>query len=80
MIFELTHSDIEAALKAYIAPKGLPTDGMTFVMKTSRKGAKTSRAIITVGEPVTSVAAAIAEPVVVTADVSEEVQPKNLFS
>lgn len=50
MQFELTHQDILTAFTNYVAQKGLPTDNMTVVIKTSRKPPQTSRAIINVGQ------------------------------
>jgi hypothetical protein len=52
MIFELEHENITLALREYMDRRGiLNGKDFTFKMKTSRKGLKTSRAIITIGEP-----------------------------
>jgi len=55
MQFELTHQDIDAAFKAYVKDKVASTDGLTFIIKTSRKGKRTSRAIITIGESINQI-------------------------
>lgn len=48
MIFELAHEEITLALKEYMDARGiLNGKDFTFLMKTSRKGEKTSRVIIT---------------------------------
>ena len=63
MIFELSHDNITVALKEYMDRRGiLGGKDFTFLMKTSRKGLKTSRAIITTVDVV--VAAEVIEPVV----------------
>jgi hypothetical protein len=49
MQFELSHSDIKKALTAYLAANYDIQRDFDFTVKTSRKGERTSRAIITVG-------------------------------
>ena len=71
MIFELTHQDITQALKEFMNARGIINGkDFTFQMKTSRKGEKTSKAIITTVDVVATpvvvapVVEAVAEPVV----------------
>ena len=75
MQFELSHSDIKKALTAYLAANYDIQRDFDFTVKTSRKGERTSRAIITVGavtpatvEPL----GAIPDPVVVQHEDVEE--------
>lgn len=57
MIFELDHENITTALKEYMDKRNiLGGKEFTFQMKTSRKGSKTSRAIITTVDVVAPVA------------------------
>jgi hypothetical protein len=67
MIFELNHENITLALREYMDRRSvLNGKDFTFQMKTSRKGLKTSRAIITVGEP--QLPPVVIQPVVVPAE------------
>ena len=73
MIFELDHASITTALQEYMDKRNiLNGKDFTFLMKTSRKGEKTSRAIITTVDVV--VTPAVVAPVVeaVVAPVVEE--------
>lgn len=80
MIFELNHENITNALKEYMDRRGiLGGKEFTFQMKTSRKGSKTSRAIITTVDTIVAVEAL--EPVVEAVDSPQmelplEVQPE----
>lgn len=70
MIFELSHENITAALREYMNARNiLNGKNFTFLMKTSRKGEKTSRAIITTVDVVVA-------PVVVTPVVEAVVSPQ----
>jgi hypothetical protein len=85
MIFELNHENITRALQEYMDRRNvLNGKDFTFQMKTSRKGLKTSRAIITIGEPqqfievvqpVVEPPVQAALPLVVEEEVTQEVAP-----
>jgi hypothetical protein len=79
MLFELSHENITTALREYMDRRDIIVGkDFTFQMKTSRKGSKTSRAIITTVEGQVSPVAVQAPVEAVTApqeDV-EEVQPE----
>jgi len=63
MIFELSHENITTALREYMDRRNIINGkDFTFQMKTSRKGEKTSRAIITTVD--TLVAPVVETPVV----------------
>ena len=72
MIFELDHANITTALQEYMDKRNiLNGKDFTFLMKTSRKGEKTSRAIITTVDVV--VAPAVIAPVV-EAEISPQME------
>ena len=81
MIFELSNEDIQTALAEYMNSRDIAKGKeFTFVMKTSRKGDKTSRAIITTLDIASPKAVeAIAAPVVVLEPaVVVEIQPEEI--
>ena len=80
MIFELDHTSINTALREYMDRRNIATGkDFTFVMKTSRKGTKTSRAVITTVDVPVNAVEAIVEPTVaqdvVAPTYAEEAQP-----
>ena len=80
MIFELDHANITTALQEYMDKRNiLNGKDFTFLMKTSRKGEKTSRAIITTVDVVVApvVSASVAATVkAVMADIVAEESPQ----
>jgi hypothetical protein len=49
MQFELTHEDIKAAFRNYVSERGVnPEQEIDFVVKTSKRNGRRSRAIITI--------------------------------
>jgi hypothetical protein len=70
MIFELSHENLTTALQEYMDKRNiLNGKDFTFLMKTSRKGEKTSRAIITTVDVVVT-------PAVVAPVVEAEISPQ----
>lgn len=79
MIFELDHENITTALREYMDRRNIIVGkNFTFQMKTSRKGSKTSRAIITTVDVLVSPVAVQApvEAVAAPQEDVEEVQPE----
>jgi hypothetical protein len=73
MIFELDHENITLALREYMDRRNvLNGKDFTFKMKTSRKGLKTSRAIVTIGEP--QLPPLVVQPVVAPVEPSPQME------
>jgi hypothetical protein len=74
MIFELDHENITTALREYMDRRNIIVGkDFTFQMKTSRKGSKTSRAIITTVDVLVS-PVTVQAPVEVVAAPQEDVE------